>query len=325
MAFKTAEWKLEDQSESLADQPSETPDAYGTRRRQEGKEMRESIKHRLWDEGEVDLGNKLAGCGLPMPLVCTNCGNHKTVETQCRQRWCPACAWSISTKRLRRFSGAVQLMKWPAMITLTRANSNDPDTLRTFRAQWSKMRRRKIIVDKVAGGVVGIEITNIGQGWHPHLHAIIDCRWLAIHTPEPHWSDTPEAVKIKCEHAQAELAWLWGRVCGQENSHVYVKRVKDTGALTYALKYSIKGSDLIESPEPIGPMLRVIAKTRLVSAFGTMHGLTAEMDKDDRPAMVCECCKAEKSLCPASVIYYQSGTKNATETPLHEIVNLRKA
>ena len=195
------------------------------------------------------------------------------------------------------------MMQWPAMLTLTRANSDDPETVRIFRSEWSKMRRRKLVAEKIKGGVCGIEITNTGKGWHPHLHAIIDCRWLAIHTPPPHWGDSPEVVKEKCQHAQGELAWLWGAVCKQKNSQVWVTRVHDIGALVYSLKYSIKGSDLVESAEPIGPLLRVLAKTRLVSAFGSMHGKTKEMDADERPVMCCESCGQEKTLCPASVIY----------------------
>jgi hypothetical protein len=303
MAFKTDQWFSEAELASLNQPEKLLPEAWSQAKREEGKLQREQIKFRLRDEGEHDFANRLEGCGLPMPLICTHCGGHKVVETQCRMRWCPACAWTISQKRLRRFSGAVQMMRWPAMVTLTRANCDDPETVREFRKQWAKMRRRKLIAEKVKGGVVGIEVTNIGNGWHPHLHAIIDCRWLAIHTPEPKPWDTEEVRKEKTEHAQGELAWLWGSVCGQENSHVWVKRVRDMKALVYSLKYSVAGSDLLDSPEPIGPLLRILQKTRLVSAFGSLHGRTREMDEDERPAMVCECCGTEKSLCPASVIY----------------------
>ncbi len=303
MAFKTNQWFSPEEIEQFEEQERLKPEVWSVQKKEEGRMQREQIKHRLRSEGEHGFANKLEGCGLPMPLTCTNCGESKVVETQCRQRWCPACAWTISQKRLRRFSGAVQLMQWPLMVTLTRANSDDPETLREFRKQWAKMRRRKLIAEKVKGGVCGIEVTNTGNGWHPHLHAIIDCRWLAIHTPEPHWGDSPEVAKEKQEHAQGELAWLWGAVCGQANSHVWVKRVRDLGGLIYSLKYSIAGSDLIDSPEPIGPMLRVIEKTRLVSAFGSMHGRTAEMDADEKPVQTCECCGQERTLCPTSVIY----------------------
>lgn len=303
MSFKSAAWFTLEEIDSVTDSPEVDPAEWSREKRDEGKRQREQVKFRLRDEGEHEFANRLENCGLPMPLVCTHCGTQKVVETQCRMRWCPACAWAISQKRLRRFSGAVGMMKWPLMVTLTRENSFDPETVREFRAQWSKMRRRKIVADKMTGGVVGIEVTNIGNGWHPHLHAIVDCRWLAIHTPEPHWSDPPEVVKEKTSHAQQELAWLWGNVCGQNNSHVWVKRVRDQKALVYSLKYSVSGQQLVDSAEAIGPLIRVLQKTRLVSAFGSLHGQTKAMDEDERPALVCECCGEEKSLCPTAVIY----------------------
>lgn len=303
MAFKSSEWVQPAETGDGPEDRSAEKAEWAAEKKAEGRRLREEIRRKLEAEGEHGFAAKLQACGLPMPLVCTHCGAHKSTETQCRQRWCPACAWTIKQKRLTRFRGAVQLMKWPLFVTLTRRNSADVETVREFRAQWGKMRRRKIIAEKVTGGVCGIEITNNGNGWHPHLHAIIDCEWLAIHTPKPHWSDTPEILKAKCQHAQSELAWMWGAVCGQENSNVWVTRVKGDAALIYSLSYSVAGSDLVDCPEPIGPLLRVMAKTRLVSAFGSLHGKTAEMDADERPVMACECCGAEKSICPTAVIY----------------------
>lgn len=303
MAFKTAQWIQPAETGDMPESQDEQRKAWGEANRVEGRRLRQLLQHRLESEGEFDFAKKLAGCGLPMPLTCSNCGAGKVAETQCRQRWCPACAWTIKQKRLQRFRGAVKVMKWPLFVTLTRANSEDAETVREFRAQWGKMRRRKLIAERVAGGVCGIEITNIGNGWHPHLHAIIDCKWLALHTPEPHWSDSPEVAASKRQHAQSELAWLWGAVCKQENSNVWVQRVKSDAALVYSLAYSVKGSDLLACQDAIGPLLRVLQKTRLVSAFGSLHGKTAEMDADERPVMACECCGAEKAICPTSVIY----------------------
>lgn len=302
MATKAEKWLGADEIASLDEDPKIGRSEWSAQRRLESQRQREAIKFRLWDEGEADFGNRLARCGLPLPLVCVNCGNRSVGETQCRMRWCPCCAWTISQKRLRRFSGAVELMKWPLMLTLTRRNCEDPETVRQFRQEWGKMRRRKIISEKIVGGVVGIEVTNRGNGWHPHLHAIVDCEWLAIHTPRPHWSDSDEVRAEKLRHAQAELAWLWGSVCKQDNSMVWVKRVRDSAALAYSLKYSIGGADLIDSTEPIGPLLRVLQKTRLVSAFGSLFGMTREMDGDEKPVRVCECCGDEKSIGPADVL-----------------------
>lgn len=266
-------------------------------------EEREKIRHRLEAEGEFDLAEKLANCGLPIEMVCAHCGEHGEVETHCKRRWCPACAWLVQRKRLERYSGAVKLMRYPAFLTLTIANSPDPESVRKLRKDWAKMRRRKIIAGKVSGGIAAIEVTNKGKGWHPHLHAIIDSKWLAVSTPEPHWTDTPEDYALKLKSAQAELAIIWADTIKQPISVVWIKRCKSQEALVYSLAYAVAGEELVKCPEAIGPLIRVIEKTRLVSAFGNLYGRTAEMDDDEKPCACCKNCGTEKSIVPLSVIY----------------------
>lgn len=302
MAFKTAEWFRPGELDSL-DSPEELRPGFDKVAATAARcRERELIKHRLYSEGAADLGNHLANCGLPMPLVCVCCGNDRAVETACRRRWCPACAWKLQAKRLDRYAGAVRLMARPAFLTLTVENSPDPDSIRQLRNAWSRMRRRKLIAEKVAGGVAAVEVTNQGNGWHPHLHAIIDCDWLSIHVPAPTWTDSQGVYDQKCEMAQAELSSVWAGVVKQSEAVVWISRMKDLTRLIYSLKYCVKGSDLVESPDAIAPMIRVLDKSRLVSAFGNLHGRTREMDADERPVMVCESCGHERSYLPVEIV-----------------------
>lgn len=276
---------------------------------------RERLKERLWSENENELGNKLAVCGLPMKLSCTHCGHGKMAETRCKKRWCPACQWSIQRTRMVRFGGAIRMMKWPLFVTLTQPNSDDPECVRELRANWSKMRRRKLLADKIRGGVASIEVTNKGKGWHPHLHAIVDCRWLGIHTPEPTWRDSPGVRKQKCEHAQMELSSIWGSVIKSETAVVWVERVVNDSRLNYILKYSVKGSELLECKEKIGPIIKVMEKSRLVSAFGELHGRTSEMDDEDRPCLECVECKTSHSYMPDEVLMRMAGRVSGFSGP----------
>lgn len=302
MAFKTSAWftpeELEDEGPPEELRPAWDRDAAVER----GKRERELLKHRLWDEGDCDLGNKLADCGLPLPLVCTCCGNDKSVETACRKRWCPACAWGIQRKRIDRFAGAIKLMKWPAMMTLTQSSSPDPETIRDLRKAFGRFRRRKIFEGKVRGGVSAIEITKGDLGYHPHVHAIIDCEWLSVHTPAPVWNDSFDVRSQKMEHAQHELSSMWADTLGQEHAITWITRMKNLDRLRYALKYAVKGSDLVEMPGRVGELLRVLDRTRCISAFGNLHGRTSEMDSDERPAKACLVCGNEKSFLPVDVV-----------------------
>jgi hypothetical protein len=302
VAFKTSAWFQVDELDDTPAPPELLPGFDREAATARGKLEREQVKFRLYGEGANDLGNTLANCGLPLPLVCVCCGNDRAVETSCRKRWCPACQWQIQRKRIDRFSGAVSLMKWPAFLTLTQTNDPDPEKIRDLRQAWSRMRRRKIFVDKILGGVAAIEVTNHGNGWHPHLHAIIDCEWLSVHTPAPTWRDSHDVFVQKCEHAQNELSSVWAGVLGQPEAIVWVTRMKDLDRLRYSLKYACKGSDLVKSPDPIAPLIRVLDRSRLVSAFGNLHGRTSEMELDEHPVHCCQLCGNEKSFLPLDVV-----------------------
>src|SRR5204862_1110655 len=120
-------------------------------------------------------------------------GYRHKAEKRCKKKWCPVCVRGIATKRSIKFSRAAALMRWPMHLTLTVRNvadDDDHDFVRRLRRNFGKLRHRKIWKNNVTGGVAGIEVTNKGKGWHPHLHALIDCRWLAIDTPAPQRGET---------------------------------------------------------------------------------------------------------------------------------------
>jgi len=289
-------------ADALAALPEFLKEQRRAQAKDQAREARELLKFRLYDEQADELAGRLEGCGLPFPLVCATCGEEHVVETRCKQRWCPACAWGIQMERMARFAGAINLMQWPMMLTLTQPNSADPESLRALKESWAKMRRRKLVASKVLGGVTTFEVTNTGNGWHPHLHAVIDCKWLALHVPPPQFGDPPDVVKSKCDHARQELSDLWGSIIGSPEAIVLAARVKDKTAARYALKYATKSEELLACKERISPLIRVLQKTRLVAAFGNLHGRIQEMDTDEAPSVECPHCHDEKSLVPWSVI-----------------------
>jgi plasmid rolling circle replication initiator protein Rep len=270
--------------------------------RERGILEREALIDRLRREGADDLARKLTTCGETLPLVCVNCGSKHPVEVACKRRWCPACAWRVQKDRMARFSEAGAAMKWPLFITLTMRNTGDPQCIRTIREAWGRMRRRKLMAQRIAGGIATIEITNQGNGWHPHLHVLADCQWLALHTPEPSFGDSEGVKRQKYDHARLELSALWGSVIKQETAIVSALRKEPGAALAYTLKYAVKGSDLIDSPDPIAPLLRVLNKSRLVSAFGNLHNLEPELIEEERPKCKCGKCGAEGAFLPDWII-----------------------
>ena len=263
--------------------------------------QREELANRLESEAAGDLALHLRNCGTGLALVCCGCGSKHRTEVRCRKRWCPVCAPLVARERLRRWKGAVERMQWPLMLTLTMRNSDDPESIRELRASWAKFRRRKLLREKIAGGVAAVEVTNNGSGFHPHLHAVVDCQWLSLFTREPRSRDNPDTVKELCKSAAEELGTLWAQQLNQETASVKVGRVSGEQATIYSLKYATKAAELLAMSGELAPLIRVLRKTRLVSGFGSLHPLPA-IDQESKPGLCCADCGLESSWMPETVL-----------------------
>lgn len=275
----------------------------GTEEKKQREAARTKLTERLLREGAPDLASPLQKCGEPLKLVCTCCGSLKTAEIHCLKRYCPACTPIVTAQRLAKWAKPISQMTWPLFVTLTIPNSLDPESLTRLKKGWQKFRRRKLIREKVAGGVATYEVTNKGKGWHPHIHAIMDCRWLSIHVPEPHWRDSKATKEEKCACAQQELADQWADCMGEEMAHVWVTRTSGVDAVHEVLKYAVKSSDLLDSPDPISPMLYVLKNTRTLAGWGSFFPLPSP-DEEEKPEARCEDCGMPADYIPEEVLKY---------------------
>lgn len=259
---------------------------------EEAKEFRETILTRLEDEGETELAALLEKCGQPLTLVCSNCGHHHHVETKCKQKWCPVCVRAIATKRSMKFALAASQMQWPMHLTLTVQNVvDDSDFVRRLRRSFGKLRHRKIWKQNVRGGVAGIEVTNKGRGWHPHIHALIDCKWLAIKTPPPQRGESAYNVKTKLRKAKREFTDLWKSIIKEKHGVCWIRRINNgEDCAREVLKYAIKGSELAKAEGNIGPLIRQLRACRLTTSFGSMFGKALILDQEQKPPLTCDGC-----------------------------------
>lgn len=267
---------------------------------------RESLKERLRRENAHEFAAMLEACGNKIGLTCAMCGNRKSALTRCKKRWCPSCAYYIAAERCAKYREAASRFKWPLFVTLTVRNTIDPEGLARLKKSWGKMRRRKLIADKVKSGIIGYEMTNKGNGWHPHLHALLDCRWLSLHVPEPNARDSAAEKERKCKAAAEELSTLWAEVTGQETASVKVRRGKED-ALIEVLKYSVKGSDLLAMPaeERAAAMIEVMSGMRLMTTFGEIRKEMAAADaeeEDNDGGCQCENCGRTGTMIPDQII-----------------------
>lgn len=249
-----------------------------------------------------------------MWLTCTCCGAQKKVETRCKKRWCPVCARQISAQRVGKYAGAVNAMQWPLFVTLTRPNLANLclKDIKAMRSGYRRLRQQAWWKRCVLGGIASVEITNTGKGWHPHIHSILDARWLAVTTPPPKPFETRKVMQAKFKAAGKEVAARWAAALDLPKASIHVKRAyterttpempgSNQSIAVEVLKYSVKPSDLIKCEEPIGDLLRLMGAARLVSSFGSCYGKNLLEDEEEYHPEPCEC-GAIKTWMPDSVV-----------------------
>ena len=229
---------------------------------------------RLRDEGEHELASKLAPCGQPVLMSCVTCKHMTKFAAQCKRKWCPSCQRRLAARRSAELDYIVARMRWPLFVTLTMSNVSDLSlgAVRKLRRSFGKLRHRKLWTRRTRGGIATIEITNVGKGWHPHLHAVIDCRWLAVKSEPPPYSASKEEKKARFKLAAQELERVWAKILGQQTASVFVKRANKATIAKEVVKYAVKGQDLLDCEGTIGDMLRALDSTRLLTTFGEAHG-----------------------------------------------------
>lgn len=274
--------------------------------------LRSMLERLLRAAGDNDLADVLRRCAEPLHLTCMCCGEQKWVNQGCKKRWCPVCGPKLAAEKVHRFKHAWSRMQWPLMVVLTvRSRAYAEESIRWLVGKFFDFRKGAWWKRcKVAGGIRGLEITWSEKGWHPHLHLLIDCRWLAWQAKEPPVGASATMIKAACEAAQHELAVKWAAHVEQENSMVWVKR---TGleAVAEVCKYTVKHSDLIELGSKAGQVIRAMRHTRATQAFGNCFGIAKELreaEEADKPAAQCDGCETPQWI-PSAMVMFDFGQR----------------
>jgi hypothetical protein len=240
------------------------------------------LRDRLKQEGELELLNRIRICQEPIILKCLTCKARREVKQRCKRRWCPCCARQLAADRATMLEYIVERMRWPLFVTLTMRHSSivSAADVRTLRIAFGKFRRHKLWSTRTRGGVASVELTNDAGGWHPHLHSVCDCQWMAVGTPPPRPRATPEEWKTACTSAAKEMGNAWAKLLGQDEASVRIKRCARATIAKEVTKYTVKNQDLVQAVGSTGDIIRSIDRTRAFTTFGTAHGQkTAEIRK----------------------------------------------
>ncbi len=113
-------------------------------------------------------------------LFCAWDGHEKAVCLRCKGRTCGVCRSREFLRLKNRYTGALAGVLWPNFVTIAPENVQalTRSCVLALHRAVKKVLKRKKWKEAIAGGILFGECTNIGNGWHPHVHGLMDARWI---------------------------------------------------------------------------------------------------------------------------------------------------
>lgn len=219
--------------------------------------FKETIVSKLLSIGRREEAHKLGNCHTQISIAsCDNCGLRRKFWNRCENLYCPECQPRLSAERREGVEWWCNLARQPKHIVLTCRNTETltEQHIRDFKAAFKSLRR-STFAKNWEGGFYSLEVTNEGRGWHLHLHAIIEARWID----------------------SGKLAIEWAKRVGQHFAIVKVLDVREKSYLKEVTKYAVKGSDMASWSAPdIAAFIDAFGNTRTFGVFGNLFGKRKE-------------------------------------------------
>lgn len=204
---------------------------------------------------------------------CTHCGASWWVTTKCRSRICPICAYKTAQLRAQIIQEMMIGLRHPKFITLTMPRwTGDPgEGIKHLRKAFARLRKSGGIPG-LEGGCYAIEVIPKTDGWHIHMHLIVDCDYV------PH----------------KKLIVAWGIALGVKSPSVDVRDACGLNAAKYVAKYVTKSLDPKDGPAAFAKLYQAIVGVRLFSLFGKWYKspkmTEAWYASQDNARTKCPCC-----------------------------------
>ena len=212
------------------------------------------VASKLHEQGLHEIASKLDHCHTEWTIAeCGSCHKVRKFANRCDLFCCPECQHSLQVHRQRQVEWWTKTVRQPKHVVLTIHNLPDltKGHLVKFKKYFSQLRRRKFC-RSWAGGFYRIEITNEKRGWHLHLHALVDAKWID----------------------KTQLSVNWKSIT---NGLGYIVDVKDCRRESYmreVTKYVVKGSMLAKwSGADIATFVRAFEGSRTFGVFGSLFGM----------------------------------------------------
>lgn len=210
------------------------------------------------------MARRLSDCCRYSQALCDEAAGEIVIaHHRCKSRLCPLCG-RLRAQALRgRMTVPIRKLDSPRLLTLTLRSNDEPlrEQVQRLNRCFAKLRRTDVWKHNFLGGLYVTEVTiNPKTGrWHPHLHAIVDGRYVP----------------------QKDLAAAWLRSTGDSTIVDVRKAHSIKAAVNYLCTYVTKSQDASHVPdEKIGEWADAMHGLRMAATFGCLHGTKLEPEKE---------------------------------------------
>lgn len=235
-----------------------------------------NISSAMDEAGHYKQATALRKCAqTELLLCCYGCGHAKYVVYHCGSRVCPVCSYRLSRERAAYAEAILKKMEYPKFITLTmpRWTRNPRDGIKYLRECFTRLREQKLW-KLVRGGCYQIELKRKPDGWHIHLHMLLDAKFIP----------------------RQQLFVAWRDILGVGFVSVDVRACRTPQQRAYVTKYVAKASDFAGAPEAVVEWYEATKGSRLFGTLGEWYNAKLEelLDPTEYKPFVpaCDCCGA---------------------------------
>jgi len=191
-------------------------------------------------------------------------GEVKVFSSACRLRWCSLCTDARRGFVTHQVSEWILTAKFPKFLTVTLKHSDAPlaHQIQSLYDYFRKFRKAKFVKDGAYGGIWFFQIkrsSRTGQ-WHPHIHCVIEGKYLA----------------------QGKLSRLWEKITfGSKIVDIRPVRDLEKGAAEVA-RYASTPADLKTiKPDDYVELFQSLHKRKSCGTWGTAKNVSLRQPKAD--------------------------------------------
>lgn len=200
-------------------------------------------------------------------MICGHCGNVIQIPVYCGNRFCTICNKQRQRRVQYKLSEFVKRRQPRSgysfkMLTLSIENRNDlKSQVVSLLSSFRRLRQRAFWRRYVDGGATVVEVKHAADGWHAHLHIVLEAKYIPWERLRVHW----EAIS-------------GGTGC-------HIKRIPPSAIIRYVTKYVTKSELPLDRQLSASEALR---GTRLFQPFGAWHKPMLDIKV---PAAFCGTCE----------------------------------